>query len=92
MKEEKSEKEERNSNTTIRTAISGQNLFGSCDDKRETRTSCDRRNDCGKTTSKYVEWTNKEAQSRTGTEALKAQGIEMCGQSWPPTLKSTTPD
>ena len=42
MKEEESEKEERNSSTTIRTAISGQNLFWSCDEKRETITSCDK--------------------------------------------------
>ena len=72
MKEEESEKEERNSNTSIRTAISGQNLFWPCDEKRETRTSCDRRNDCGKTTSKDVEWTNKEAQSRAGHRSTES--------------------
>ena len=72
MKEEESEKEERKSNTTIRTAISGQNLFWPCDEKRETRTSCDNRNDCRKTASKVVEWTNKVAQSRTRHRSMKA--------------------
>ena len=65
MKEEGSEKKERNSNTTIRTAISGQNLFWPCDEKRESRISCDKWNDCRKTASKVVEWTNKVTQSRT---------------------------
>ena len=66
VKEEESEKKKkRNSNTTIRTTTSEQNLFWPCDEKRETRTSCDKRNDCRKPASKVVEWTNKVTQSRT---------------------------